>query len=44
MIKWGIELKSFLEFCKEHGIKHLNTVSYTPQQNDIVERRNWNTN
>jgi hypothetical protein len=30
----------FAAFCSEQGIKHNTTAPYTPQQNDIVERRN----
>jgi transposase InsO family protein len=31
------ELESYL---KKHGIKHEMTVAYTPEQNDVAERRN----
>jgi transposase InsO family protein len=30
----------FKEYCDEHGVKHFTTTPYTPQQNDVVERRN----
>jgi transposase InsO family protein len=30
----------FEEFCKNHGIIHEVTAPYTPQHNDLVERRN----
>jgi transposase InsO family protein len=30
----------FEEFCKNHGTIHEVTVPYTPQHNDLVERRN----
>jgi transposase InsO family protein len=33
-------MNSFLEFCSELGIKRHLTVSYSPQQNGVVERRN----
>ncbi|KAL4383374.1 hypothetical protein GQ457_15G025730 [Hibiscus cannabinus] len=30
----------FEDFCKEHGIIHQLTVRYTPQQNEVAERKN----
>ncbi|KAL0426868.1 UNVERIFIED_CONTAM: Retrovirus-related Pol polyprotein from transposon TNT 1-94 [Sesamum latifolium] len=30
----------FLDYCKENGIKRQLTVSYTPQQNGLAERKN----
>jgi transposase InsO family protein len=30
----------FAEFCDGNGIKHQTTTPYSPQQNDMVERRN----
>jgi transposase InsO family protein len=30
----------FNEFCKDHGIKRLLTMPRSPQQNDVVERKN----
>ncbi|KAG9454135.1 hypothetical protein H6P81_007039 [Aristolochia fimbriata] len=33
-------LKAFEEFCKENGILHQFTASYTPQQNGVAERKN----
>ena len=30
----------FKSFCEHHGIKREMTIRYTPQQNDIVERKN----
>ena len=30
----------FNEFCKNHGIKRLLTMPRSPQQNDVVERKN----
>ena len=30
----------FNEFCKTHGIKRQFSVANTPQQNDVVERKN----
>ena len=32
--------KEFLNFCKTHGIQKQFTARYTPQQNDIAERKN----
>jgi transposase InsO family protein len=31
----------FIDFCKEAGIKREKTVPYNPQQNGVVERKNW---
>ena len=38
----GLEFVSeqFNEFCRKRGIKRQRTVSYTPQQNGLVERMN----
>ncbi|GKA99399.1 putative zinc finger, CCHC-type containing protein [Tanacetum coccineum] len=36
----GQALGSFFDFCKDHGIINQYTMSGTPQQNGIVERRN----
>jgi len=33
-------LNEFDKYCKIHGVKHQLTASYTPQQNNIVERKN----
>ncbi|XP_022927115.1 uncharacterized protein LOC111434054 [Cucurbita moschata] len=33
-------LETFNRFCEETGIEHQLTASYTPQQNDVSERRN----
>ena len=30
----------FDNFCEEHGILHQKTAPYTPQQNDLAERKN----
>lgn len=30
----------FAEFCAQHGIKHETTSLYSPQQNDVAERKN----
>jgi transposase InsO family protein len=30
----------FTEFCDDNGVKHNTTAPYSPQQNDVVERRN----
>ena len=30
----------FQQYCDEHGMKHFTIAPYTPQQNDVVERRN----
>ena len=30
----------FLNFCKTHGIHKQFTMQYTPQQNDVAERKN----
>ena len=30
----------FMEFCKYYGIKREFIVRYTPQQNDVAERKN----
>jgi transposase InsO family protein len=30
----------FMEFCREHGIKRKLSISRTPQQNGVVERKN----
>ena len=30
----------FMDFCKYHGIKRQFTAHYTPQQNDVAERKN----
>ena len=32
--------KEFNEFCKNHGIARQLTISYTPQQNGVAERKN----
>lgn len=32
--------KEFSNFCQQAGIQRQKTQSYTPQQNDVVERRN----
>ena len=32
--------QDFNEFCKENGIKRQLTAAYTPQQNEVVERKN----
>jgi len=31
----------FITFCEEHGIKHELSCPRTPQQNGVVERKNW---
>ncbi|MBW0538675.1 hypothetical protein O181_078390 [Austropuccinia psidii MF-1] len=33
--------KNFSEFFEKHGIIHLPTAPYTPQQNPVAERANW---
>ena len=35
------KLNEFIEFCDLHGIKRQFTARYTPQQNGVVERKNW---
>ena len=30
----------FKEYCKDNGIRHVNTMPYTPEQNGVAERRN----
>ena len=30
----------FLKFCSKHGIKRQFSAQYSPQQNEVVERRN----
>ncbi|KAL8091492.1 hypothetical protein AgCh_033925 [Apium graveolens] len=39
----GTEFKNSImeEFCKDHGIKQEFYVPETPQQNGVVERKNW---
>jgi hypothetical protein len=32
--------RDFKEFCDEHGIKREYTIPRTPQQNEVVERKN----
>ena len=32
--------KEFEAFLSKHGIRHQNTVPYTPQQNGLAERKN----
>ena len=32
--------KEFNDFCRENGIKRQLTATYTPQQNDVAERKN----
>jgi hypothetical protein len=32
--------RGFVEYCFEHGVQRYLTVSYMPEKNDIVERRN----
>ena len=34
------DLKTFHEYCKQHGIRKQFTTRYTPQQNGVVERKN----
>ena len=33
-------LTAFTNYCEEQGIKRFLTTSYSPQQNDITERKN----
>ena len=30
----------FNDFCQQHGVKRQLTTTYTPQQNEVVERKN----
>ena len=32
--------KEFMDYCKSHGIKRQFSISRTPQQNGVVERKN----
>ena len=32
--------KEFESYCQEHGIRRYMTMPYTPQQNDVAERKN----
>jgi transposase InsO family protein len=32
--------KEFMDYCSRHGIKNQFSISRTPQQNGIVERKN----
>ena len=34
------ENSDFMEFCATHGISHNFSAPHTPQQNDVVERKN----
>jgi len=36
----NIFLRIFYAILSSHGILHQSTYSYTPQQNDIAERKN----
>ena len=39
----GIEFKNarFDAFCSDQGLEHQYSYPYTPQQNGVVERKNW---
>lgn len=32
--------EKFNQFCRDHGIKRQLTAAYSPQQNEVAERRN----
>ncbi|GJU93633.1 retrovirus-related pol polyprotein from transposon TNT 1-94 [Tanacetum coccineum] len=36
--------REFIEYCAENGFRMLETVSKTPQENDVVQRMNWMLN
>ena len=33
--------KDFMKFCDDHGIRRKLSTPYSPQQNGVVERRNY---